>query len=101
MRLGIVKGNVVLSKVTPVLRGTRFLIVEPVTAENLAKDGIKAEGGGSQVVAADQLGPAEGQMIAMVEGREACCPWHPKPAAIDIYCSLVVDSVHYTPPKGA
>jgi len=68
MRLGIVRGNVVLSLSDPGLTGTRFLIVEPVTAQALAaQDGT---GGGKQLIVADHLGPAEGQMIAFVEGRE-------------------------------
>ena len=36
MRLGIVRGRVVLSRSLPSLRGTSLLLVEPVTAANLA-----------------------------------------------------------------
>ena len=54
MRLGIVKGTVVLSRGLAVMEGTRYLIVEPVTADNL-KAG-NSRGGGREVVAADHLG---------------------------------------------
>lgn len=97
MRLGIVKGKVVLNKVDPYLVGTRFLIVEPVTAAGLAAN--DGSGGGKQLVVADHLAPAEGQMIAFVEGREAANPYWPGKAAVDAYCSLIVDTVHYCPPK--
>jgi microcompartment protein CcmK/EutM len=96
MRLGIVRGHVVLSLSDPSLVGTRFLIVEPVTAPSLAaQDGI---GGGKQLIVADHLAPAEGQMIAFVEGREAANPYWPGRAPVDAYCSLLVDMVDYHPP---
>ena len=41
MRLGIVRGHVVLSRSLPSLRGTSLLLVEPVTAANLAARSIK------------------------------------------------------------
>lgn len=96
MRLGIVRGKVVLSLADASLIGTRFLIVEPVTAQALAAgDGT---GGGKQLVVADHLDPGEGQMIAFVEGREAANPYWPGRAPVDAYCSLVVDAVNYHPP---
>jgi len=99
MRLGIVRGNVVLSLAVPSLSGTRFLIVEPVTKDALAaQDGT---GGGKQLVVADHLAPAEGQMIAFVEGREAANPYWPGRAPVDAYVSLLVDTVDYQPPAAA
>ena len=95
MRLGIVKGTVVLNRLDPHLVGTRFLIVEPVTAENLAAH--NGAGGGKQLIVADHLAPGEGQMIAFVEGREAANPYWPGRAAVDAYCSLIVDTVNYHP----
>jgi carbon dioxide concentrating mechanism protein CcmL len=98
MRLGIVRGKVVLSLSDPSLVGTRFLIVEPVTAQALAvQDG---SGGGKHLIVADHLAPAEGQMIAFVEGREAANPYWPGRAPVDAYCSLLVDTVDYHPPGG-
>jgi carbon dioxide concentrating mechanism protein CcmL len=96
MRLGIVRGKVVLSISDPSLVGTRFLIVEPVTAKGLAaQDGT---GGGKQLIVADHLAPAEGQMIAFVEGREGANPYWPGRAPVDAYCSLLVDTVNFHPP---
>ena len=75
MRLGIVRGTVVLSVQDPSLEGTRFLLVEPIVPAALAaRDG---SGGGKTLVVADHLAPAVGQMVAFVEGREAANPYWP------------------------
>jgi microcompartment protein CcmK/EutM len=73
----------------------RLVIVEPVTAANLAAgNGL---GGGTALVAADTLGAAEGQMVAFVEGREAANPWWPGQAPVDACCSVIVESVIFRP----
>lgn len=97
MRLGIVRGTVVLSAEDPSLEGTRLLIVEPVTPDSLqARDG---RGGGKALIVADHLAPAVGQMIGFVEGREAANPYWPGRAPVDAYCSLIVDTFAYEPPS--
>jgi microcompartment protein CcmK/EutM len=93
LRLGVVRGRVVLSLVDPSLIGTRLLIVEPVSAESLTEG--KAPGGGKQLVVADQLGPSEGQIVAFVEGREGANPYWPGRAPVDAYCSLIVDQIDF------
>lgn len=97
MRIGVVRGNVVLNACVPELRGTRLLIVEPVTAENLAAG--HGKGGGKALVVADRLAPANGQLVGFVEGREAANPFWPENAPVDAYCSLIVDQVDYRPPQ--
>ncbi len=96
MRLGIVRGTVVLNLVVPELAGTRLLLVEPITSGALAR--ADGSGGGKTLVVADHLAPAEGQMIAFVESREAANPF-PDGAPVDAYCSLIVDSIDYQPPQ--
>jgi len=98
MRLGIVRGRVVLNLATASLLGVRLVIVEPVSAKQLAS-GKGADTAVTPVVAVDQLGAAEGQMVAFVEGREAANPWWPEIAPVDAYCSLIVESVDCRPPK--
>jgi microcompartment protein CcmK/EutM len=93
MRLGIVRGHVVLNQALPSLQGTRFLMVEPVTAENLAAGNGK--GGGKTLVVADHLGPDRGQMVAFVEGREGANAYWPKDAPVDAYCALIVKDVDF------
>ncbi|HWR37403.1 MAG TPA: EutN/CcmL family microcompartment protein [Clostridia bacterium] len=97
MRIGIVRGHVVLNISVPSLRGVRLAIVEPVTAENLAaRNGL---GGGKAIIVADQLGAAEGQIVAFTEGREAANPYWPDRVPVDAYCTLIVQSIDYRPPK--
>jgi microcompartment protein CcmK/EutM len=93
MRLGVVCGHVVLNRAVPSLRGTRFLMVEPVTVENLAAG--NGEGGGTALVVADHLAPDRGQMIAFVEGREGANAYWPKDAPVDAYCALIVKDVDF------
>ena len=93
MRLGVVCGHVVLNRFIPALAGTRFLVVEPVTAENLAAG--NEQGGGKALVVADHLAPDRGQMIAFVEGREGANAYWPKQAPVDAYCALIVKDVDF------
>jgi microcompartment protein CcmK/EutM len=97
MRIGIVRGHIVLNQCVPELRGMRLLIVEPVTAENLAARNGK--GGGKALIVADRLAPGNGQMVGFVEGREAANPFWPENAPVDAYCSLIADQVDFRPPQ--
>ena len=96
MRLGIVRGHVVLHTAVPELLGTRLVIVEPVTAENLGA--ANGKGGGKALVVADHLDPGLGQMVGFVEGREAANPYWPGKAPVDAYCALLVDATDFRPP---
>jgi len=97
MRLGIVRGRVVLNICIPALKGVRLVMVEPVTAGNLAAR--NGQGGGKALVAADHLSAGHGQMVGFVEGREAANPYWPGKAPVDAYCSLVVESYDFRPPE--
>ncbi len=91
MRLGIVRGQVVLNPRIDSYAGRRLVVLEPVTLSNLrAGNGL---GGGKTLVAIDELGAANGQMVAFTEGREASNPFWPDLAPVDAYCALIVDSV--------
>jgi ethanolamine utilization protein EutN/carbon dioxide concentrating mechanism protein CcmL len=91
----MVRGRVVLNSAVDSFRGLRLVILEPVTAANLAaRNGL---GGGTPLVAVDPLGAAEGQMVAFVEGREAANPWWPNHAPVDACCALIVESVDFRP----
>lgn len=91
MRLGIVRGHLTLTPAVEAYRGKTLLVIEPVTMENLrARNG---KGGGKSLIAIDELGAAEGQIVAFTEGREAANPFWPSPVPVDAYCSLIVDSV--------
>ena len=93
MRLGIVRGKIVLNIADASLNGTRLLIVEPITAESL--DEGQNPGGGKQLIVADHLNPGEGEIIAFVEGREGANPYWPGRAPVDAYCSMIVDRISF------
>lgn len=91
MRLGIVRGQMVLNPYVEAFGGRRLVVLEPVTMENLRA--ANRQGGGKSLVAIDELGAANGQMVAFTEGREAANPFWPHPVPVDAYCALIVDSV--------
>jgi microcompartment protein CcmK/EutM len=99
VRLGIVRGQVVLSLAAPELAGTSLLLVEPVTAENLAAR--NQCGGGRSLVVADHLSPGEGELIGIVEGAEAVNAYYPRTAPVDAYCALVVRDYEFRPPTAS
>lgn len=92
MRIGIIRGHVTLQPAVASYRGRRLVVLEPVTMENLRAGNGK--GGGKTLVAIDELGAAEGQMVAFTEGREASNPFWPDAVPVDAYCALIVDLVH-------
>lgn len=95
MRLGIVRGHVVLNSAVAAYRGKTLVVLEPVTMDNLrAANGL---GGGKSLVAVDELGAARGQVVAFTEGREAANPFWPETVPVDAYCSLIVDSIQIHP----
>jgi microcompartment protein CcmK/EutM len=99
MRLGIVRGHVVLNSCVPSLCGSRLLVVEPITAENLqARNG---SGGGKPLIVADHLAPAVGQIIAFTEGAEAANAYWPEQVPVDAYCALIAQHYEFTPPRPA
>ena len=91
MRLGIVRGHVVLNQRVDSFAGRRLVVLEPVTMANLQSGG--GLGGGKSLVAIDELGAANGQMVAFTEGREAANPFWPGSMPVDAYCALIVDSI--------
>ena len=91
MRMGIDRGHVTLNPAVATYRGRTLVVLEPVTMENLrASNGL---GGGKSLVAVDELGAANGQMVAFTEGREAANPFWPDAVPVDAYCALIVDSI--------
>ena len=91
MRLGIVRGRVVLNPRVESFAGRRLVVLDPVTMTNLRAGNTL--GGGKALVAIDELGAATGQMVAFTEGREAANPFWPDAVPADAYCAMIVDSI--------
>lgn len=91
MRLGIVRGHVVLNACVESFKCRTLAIVEPVMMENLRAN--NGQGGGKALIVLDELGAASGQMVAFTEGSEAANPFWPDRVPVDAYCALIVDSI--------
>ena|SRR5947207_1078466 len=89
MRIGKVVGRVCLSRAYDTLVGGRFLMLEVQDRFSLAG---KARKTSESVVAYDQIGAHDGDLVAISESREACMPFYPeKRVPIDGYCSAILD----------
>jgi microcompartment protein CcmK/EutM len=79
------------------LRGARWLIVSPLTREQL-RSPRKSPAPGSEpsVVVYDDLGGGVGQTIGFIEGREAAMPFD-QPTPIDAIDAALIDEIFYSP----
>ncbi len=79
MFLGRVKGHVVSTAKDPSIIGQRLLIVEPLKVDYVDNDaGARTAGGGGSfdvtgraIIAMDNLGAGEGQLVLIVQGSSA------------------------------
>ena len=90
MRVGMVLGQVTLSRQDPAVIGGRFLVTRPMDADAIRgreqpRDDI--------VVVYDDLGASPGTRIAFSEGREAAMPFSPKLVPLDAYNAGILDTV--------
>jgi ethanolamine utilization protein EutN len=53
------------------------------------------QGRGEVVVAYDELGARQGDLVGFSEGREAAMPFVPKNVAVDAYVACLLDHVQY------
>jgi microcompartment protein CcmK/EutM len=89
MRIGKVVGRVTHSALYETLQGGRFLIVQVQDRFSLAGKPRKS---GESLVAYDNLGAREGDLIAFTESREACMPFYPeKRVPLDAYTAAILD----------
>lgn len=97
MRIGTVIGNVTLSRVCPELIGARWLLVEPLSLEQLRAAAVPKEKRTTQplesVVIYNDLGAALGCQVGFSEGREAAHPFHPERKPVDAYAACILDSI--------
>lgn len=75
MFLGQVRGTVVASVKTPDLEGATLRVVLPVNHDHSPA--------GTLMIAVDNIGCVEGDLVYLVKGKEACIPWKKALAPID------------------
>jgi ethanolamine utilization protein EutN len=87
MRLGKTIGTVTLVEPHAAVRGGVFRLVVPLAATELAA----GDGPAEPLVAWDDLGAGEGQLVAFSEGGEAAQPFRPDDKPIDAYVAALID----------
>ena len=94
MRIARVIGKVVLNRRIPELVAGSLLVVRTHNRGTLAG---RNEGNDETVVLYDCLSARDGDLIGLVEGREATAPFYPKKVPYDSYNACILDDVHFEP----
>jgi ethanolamine utilization protein EutN len=87
MRLGTTIGTVTLVEPHPAVRGGVFRVVVPLGPGDLAT----GDGPAEPLVAWDDLGAGDGQLVAFSEGGEAAQPFKPADRPIDAFIAALID----------
>jgi ethanolamine utilization protein EutN len=94
MRIARVIGVVTLNRQIPELMPGRYLLVRTCGRKTLA--GLDA-GNDETLVLYDDLSASPGDLVGLVEGREAAVPFGPKKVPYDSYNACILDEVNFTP----
>lgn len=99
MRVAQVIGRVTLSIQDPSYKGGRWLMVNPLDAGqfNTACSKPPAITTQSSLIAYDNMGAGDGDIVGIVEGAEATAPFD-FPIPIDAITVAIFDSLNYEPP---
>ena len=97
MRIARVIGNVTLNRTLPELQPGSYLIVRLCDRGTLAGEN---EGADETLVLYDCLGAGVGEMVGLVEGREASAPFYPVKVPYDSYNGCILDTVNFEPVLG-
>ena len=87
MRLGRTIGIVTLVEPHPAMRGGTLRVVVPLALGDLAA----GDGSAEPLVAWDDLGAGDGQLVAFSEGGEAAQPFRPLDKPVDAYIAALID----------
>lgn len=100
MRVAQVIGRVTLNVQDPSFKGGRWLMCNPLDAAdfNTACTTPPPLSKLSSLVAYDNLGAGEGDIVGLVEGAEATAPFD-YDIPIDAITVAIFDSLFYQPPK--
>ncbi len=90
MRLGQTIGTVTLVEPHPTVRGGVFRVLVPLSAADLAA-GDLGQPAAEPLVAWDDLGAGDDQLVAFSEGGEAAQPFRPHDKPIDAYVAAIID----------
>ena len=94
MRIARVIGKVTLNQTMPELLPGSYLIVRPYNRGTLLGDNA---GNDETIVLYDELAAREGDLVGLVEGREATAPFWPAKVPYDSYNACILDDVNFEP----
>ena len=94
MRVARVLGKLTLNVKLAEVRPANYLLAQPLGRSALA--GGK-QAAGDFLVMYDDLGARAGDLVGLVEGREAAMPWHPAKAPYDAYCACILETLNFEP----
>jgi len=94
MRIARVVGKITLNRAMPDLVAGSYLLVRPQDRNNLA--GASDEQA-EPLVLYDCLAAREGDLVGLVEGREATAPFWPKKVPFDSYNACILDDIDFDP----
>ena len=94
MRIARVLGTLTLNRRLDELPPARYLLMRPFNRGTLAG---RNDGNDEYLVMYDDLGAREGDLVGLVEGREATAPFHPARVPYDCYCACILDDVYFQP----
>lgn len=92
MRIARVIGKVTLNRKLPELLPGSYLIVRPFDRGTLCGDN---DGKDETIVLYDELSAGEGDLVGLVEGREATAPFWPTKVPYDSYNAAILDDVDF------
>ncbi|MBU6221874.1 MAG: carbon dioxide concentrating mechanism protein CcmL [Planctomycetes bacterium] len=92
MRLGKTIGTVTLVEPHATMRGGVLRLVVPLATADLAA----RDGSAEPLVAWDDLGAGDGQLVAFSEGGEAAQPFRPLDKPVDAFIAALIDHLDVT-----
>jgi ethanolamine utilization protein EutN len=92
MRLGKTIGTVTLVQPHSTMRGGVLRLVVPLATADLAA----GDGPAEPLVAWDDLGAGDGQLVAFSEGGEAAQPFRPLDKPVDAFIAALIDHLDVT-----
>lgn len=94
MRIAKVIGKVVFSRKLDEVAPGNYLVVRTCNRGTLAG---RNQGNEETPVIYDSLAAREGDLVGMVEGREATAPFYPAKVPFDCYCASILDELEFEP----
>jgi ethanolamine utilization protein EutN len=95
MRLAFTIGTVTLVEPHPAMRGGPLRVIVPLAAGDVAGVAtgrtLPADLAAEPLVAWDDLGSGDGQLVAFSEGGEAAQPFDPLDKPVDAYVAAIID----------